>query len=968
MSPNPPNRLAALAVSLGETISSAGNRPIHLDDPQIAYFVERGTLDVFLTEREDDRTTSSFKHVLRAGPGRLVFGVGEDARETSLITVGKGLPGCQLRRVQLTSLLQDGADDALASQVDAWLAAFAAAVVADIELHPHPNLLISPGEQVDAEAGCVLMARADVTWIAAEGNAAFLGTEEPEANDTGLMPLTPESWLTLSKPTSATGLSSQNLLDEGRLVPALAEFHRMALKAEQLNRLLLVADEANLQVSRADHRRRDEKRAREGLFSILSSSESLAEKQASTLLATLEVIGKYEGIAFKSPSHRRDGEAEPSMRDILTASGVRARRVTLSLEDRWWRRGNSGALLGFQEDDGRPVALLPRIAGGYRIVDLVSGESKRVNADRASNLIQDTWSFYRPLSNDQPVGAKDLLLYATKNLTGDLARFVITGCLAGILMLLPAVLIGVLVDWVLPMKASGMLVQLTVGLVALAVVGTLLSMLQGTALMRLEGRISARLSSGLWDRLLGLQSNFFKDFTAGDLAVRMSVFQVLRDQVSGMVGGAILSVIFLGPAFVIIFAYDSTLGWLSLGIGLVSLVVTVGFGLLQIAPQHRRFAASRQIAGDLFQFINGIGKLRSSGAEGSAFAFWARKYRAQQQAAMEIGKLSEHVVAFSAAVPILTGTALFVFALYTGPELAVGDFLVVYAMSMTFYAAVTRLGQSFEAIAAISPGVGQVQPVLSAVPEPVPSGDAVVKLSGEIQFDRVRFQYAEDGPLILNDVSLHARPGEFIAIIGETGSGKSTLLRLALGLQEPSVGAVYYDGRDLANLNKRVVRHQVGVVMQDGSLRPGNIGENIIGLSNDLTVNDAWRAARQAAVAEDIRAMPMGMFTAVGDSSATFSGGQAQRIMIAAALVRNPRILFLDEATSWLDAESQREVMESIESLAVTRIVIAHRLSTIRKANRIYVLHDGRIVQQGGFNELFESAGLFRDLMRRQMA
>lgn len=964
MSPNPPNRLAELATSLGEAISSAGNRPIRLDDPQIAYFVERGTLDVFLTEYEDDRATSNFKHVLRAESGRLVFGVGED----SLITVAKGLPGCQLRRVRLESLLQDGAGDALVAQVDAWLTAFAAAVVADIELQSHPDLLVSPGESVDAEAGSVLMAQAEVTWIAAEGGAEFLGTEEPEADGTGLMPITPESWLTVSKPISATGLSSQNLHDEGHLVAALAEFHRMALQAEQLNRRLLLADEANMQVSRVAHRRRDEEQARDGLFNILSSSQPLAEKHESTLLAALELIGQYEGIAFKSSSRRREGDPEPSVRDILATSGVRARRVALSVEDRWWRRGNSGALLGFREEDDRPVALLPRITGGYRIVDLVSGESKRVNADRASKLTEDAWYFYRPMSQDQPVGVKDLLLYGTKNLTGDFARFVITGCLAGILMLMPAVLIGVLVDQVLPMKSGDMLVQFVVGLIALALAGTLLLILQGTALMRLEGRISARLSSGLWDRLLGLQSDFFRDFTAGELAVRMSIFQMLRDQVSGMVGGAILSVIFLGPAFGIIFAYDVGLGLLSLGIGLVSLVVVVSLGLLQFDPQHRRFAAVRQLAGDLFQFINGIGKLRSSGAERSAFASWARKYRDQQQATMEIGRLSEHIVAFSAAVPLLAGAALFAFALYKGTELAVGDFLVAYAMSMTFYVAITQLGQSFEAIATIAPGMEQVQPVLSAVPEPVPAGDAAVELSGEIQFDHVSFRYAEDGPLILNDVSLHARPGEFIAIVGETGSGKSTLLRLALGLQEPSVGAVYYDGRDLAHLNKRVVRRQLGVVMQDGSLRPGNVGENIIGLANDLTVNDAWRAAQQAAVAEDIQAMPMGMFTPVGDSTATFSGGQAQRIMIAAALVRNPRILFLDEATSWLDAESQRKVMEGIESLAVTRIVIAHRLSTIRKANRIYVFKAGQIVQQGGFDELFESEGLFRDLMSRQMA
>ena len=963
MTANAPDQLAALAVSLGEAVASAGNRPIGLDDSQIAYFVERGSLDVFLTEYEDDHTTSSFKHVLRAGPNRLVFGVGGD----SLIAVAKGLPGCQLRRVRLESLLRDDIGEALVAQVDAWIAAFAAAVAADIEPIRIlvPNRLISPGERLDAEAGCVLTARAQVTWIASAGHAEFLGTEEPEPNGTGLMPLAPTSWLTLSGPVGATALSSQDLHDEGKLIPALAEFHRMALSAEQLNRRLLLADEANLQVSRAAHRRRDEERARQGLFNVLSSSQPVAEEQESALLAALELVGKYAGIAFELP-RSTSGAKEPSVRDIATVSGVRCREV--KLEDRWWRHGNSGVLLAFQGDDNRPVALLPRLVGGYRIVDPVSGASQRVNEERARKLSQDAWSFYRPLPNDRAVGVQDLLRHAAKNLTGDLARFVITGCIAGILTIMPAVLIGVLVDRVIPLKVGGLLVQLAVGLVALAAVGTLLMMLQGTALMRLEGRVAARLGAAVWDRLLVLRSNFFRDFTAGDLAARVSVFQTLRDQVSGVVGGAILAVIFLIPAFVIIFAYDPGLGWLSLGIGLVSLLVTVVFGLLQIDPQRRRYAAVRQLAGDLFQFINGIGKLRSSGAEGSAFAFWARKYRGQQQAAMDIGKLSEHVVAFSAAVPALASAALFAFVLYKGTDsLAVGDFLAVYVMSMTFYVAIARLGQSFEAIAAIAPGVEQIRPVLEAVPEATPTGDAVVELNGEIQFDHVSFRYDEDGPLDLDDVSLRARPGEFIAIVGETGSGKSTLMHLALGLQEPSVGAVYYDGRDLANLNKRIVRKQIGVVMQDGALRPGNIADNIIGLSDYLTLDDAWRAARQAAVADDIEAMPMGMFTMVGDSMATFSGGQAQRIMIAAALVRNPRILFLDEATSWLDAENQRKVMEGIESLAVTRIVIAHRLSTIRKANRIYVLQAGRVVQQGGFDELLESAGLFRDLMRRQM-
>jgi ATP-binding cassette subfamily C protein len=562
----------------------------------------------------------------------------------------------------------------------------------------------------------------------------------------------------------------------------------------------------------------------------------------------------------------------------------------------------------------------------------------------------------------------DILRLACKSMAADFGRFVLAGLLAGALMLAPAIAVGILADPVLPTESGGMLVQTIIALVAFAVVGVLLQMSQGTAMMRLEARATTRVGAAIWDRALGLPSTFFKGFTAGDLAVRMSAFQVLRDQVSGVVANALLSIVFLLPTLGLLFFYDVTLAWLSVGIALLSLMVACAFGLLQMAPQRRRYAAARRLAGELFQFINGMSKLRSAGAEASAFAAWARGYREQHLAGMQIARLNEHLVAFSAAAPVLVGATLFAVALRQGSDqLAVGDFLVVYAVSMTFYTAVAGLGRSFEAIAAVVPGYEQVKPILAAVPDSRARGTTPANLSGDIHFDHVSFRYTDDGPLIIDDVSIRARPGEFVAIVGESGAGKSTLIRLALGVGEPTGGGVYYDGRDLAHLDRHSLRRQIGVVMQDGALRSGNILDNIIGVGDDLTIDDAWRAARLADVERDIAAMPMEMFTVVGDSSATFSGGQIQRIRIAAALVRDPRIVFLDEATSWLDARSQAQVMRGIESLAATRIVIAHRLSTIRKAERIYVLQAGRVVQEGGFDELFNADGPFHDLVQRQM-
>ncbi len=964
------NSLREFATANGELVASAGNRPIRLDDSAIAWFVEHGALDVFLVEYQDDKLSSQAKHLLRAEAGHLVFGAGSSG---ALVTLAKGTPGSQLRRLHLDCLLQDNIGNELADQVDAWITAFAGTVASQIELRPRNSLLLDPSalsESQDAATGSVLSTRpGGVVWVdVGDSDAVYLGTEERDKAGSGLVPLTPDSWLTLQSPAQVTGTSTQELLDEGALLAALKEFHQLALGAENINRLLLLADEANEQTARTVHRHLDEERARQSLFRVLGSRYPTVADSGSPVLAALAVIGKEEGIDFRPPSRRRPFVgAEFSLPDILNASGIRSRRVRLSVEDRWWI-GNSGPLLGYRREDGQPVALLPSVTGRYRVVDPVSGRSARLNAEQAATLHEDAWSFYRPLPADRSLDFKDIFRFATKGAANDFGQFAGAGLLASLFTLVPAVAIGLLADWVLPAGSGGMVVQITVALAVFAIVGTLLQILRGTAMMRLGGRASTRVGAALWDRLLGLPPSFFRNFTAGDLVVRMSAFQLLRDRMSGAVANALITLIFFLPMLGLLFVYDTTLAWLSIGLGLFSLAVTCVSGLLQIGPHRRLFAASRSLAGELLQFINGMSKLRSAGAEASAFAAWARGYREQQQAILQIGKLNDHLIAFGAAMPAFVGAALFGVTLWLGPDqLSLGNFLAVYAVSITFYGAIIVMGQSFETIATIIPSYEQVKPILEAVPENRQSDAAPAVLSGEVRFDQVSFQYSKDGPQIINDVYIHARPGEFIAIVGESGAGKSTLMRLALGLEKPSAGGIYYGGRDLAHLDRRSVRRQIGVVTQGGALKPGNLLDNIIGMGDELSIEDAWRAAKLAAVDREIEAMPMQMFTPVGDSASNFSGGQIQRIRIAAALVRDPRIVFLDEATSWLDAKSQAQVMEGIERLAATRIVIAHRLSTIRKAERIYVLHQGRIVQAGNFDELYDADGMFRTLVQRQM-
>ncbi len=868
-------RIHELARGEGEPLESAANQPITLDDPSLAYLVIEGALDVFLFEQTDGVVRSSARHVMRAEAGQLVFGIG--SHDSPLVAVGKGLPGARLAKLRRSALAAPELSGDLADQADRWITAISGAVAAHIDPRPHPTLIVDPTDDsgLHADAGSVLSTRAGtVAWIGtSNGRPAFLSTEETSPEGSGLAPLSFGTWATLPEDADLLLVSSRQLADEGRLLDALDEFHTLAIGAEQLNRLLLQADVINEQTARETLRRRDAEAARAGLDRILARERAAADRGGSPLMTALALIGEREGIVFRAPAQRHGGPAqEPSLDAVLRASGVRARKVRLHPEDRWWL-GDSGAMLGFLGDQRSPVALLPHWTGRYRMIDPSSGGRTRIDAASARQLAADAWLCYPALPKQRTVGAFDLAHTAGHGLAGSLGRFAAAGLLAALLSQAPAIAVGVLTDWVLASAANQMLVQVIIALAAFGIVGVLLQILQGTSTMRLEGRAAARASAAAWDRLLTLSPGFFRRFTAGELAIRMASFQLMRDELSGVVANSLLSFVFLLPTLAILFVYDTGLALVSIGMTAAMVLVTALIGLWQMGPQRRGLAAERRLAGELLQFMGGIGKLRGAGAEPSAFAAWARLYREQHLAGIGVSRLNEHLVSLSAAMPALAGAALFAAALSRGADqLQVSDFLVVYAMTMTLFAAIAGLGRSFEAIAATVPGYEQIKPVLQALPEPGAHSSAQITLRGEVRFDHVSFRYQPDTPLI-EDVSISARAGEFIAVVGESGSGKSTLMRLALGLEDPTAGSIYYDGRDLASLDRHSLRRQLGVVMQDGTLQPGSLLDNIVGMGDDLTVDDAWRAVRQADIEGEIAEMPMQLQTVVTEGAATFSGG-----------------------------------------------------------------------------------------------
>jgi ATP-binding cassette subfamily C protein len=536
-------------------------------------------------------------------------------------------------------------------------------------------------------------------------------------------------------------------------------------------------------------------------------------------------------------------------------------------------------------------------------------------------------------------------------------------------------LTGRIFDAAIPQSDRGMLVTFALALAGVALGTAAFRLVQGIASIRLQARMEASIQTAVWDRLLQLPASFFRRHSAGDLADRAAGVDVMQTLIASVGISAVLGAA-SGLFFVVqMLTYHATLAWIGIALTLIFVLTTVAINYVQVRYQRREVMIRGRIAGLVLNLISGVTKVRTTGTEPHAFRVWAERFAEQRSIAFRIGLVRAAATTFTTVFPVLASAVLFLVVVQEraaaettrAATLSTGEFIAFTTAFGLFLAAMQTLGDASIRLLEIVPLYERLQPILRTAPEVdvarVPPGP----VTGTIELSRVSFRYSEDGPWILRDVSLQIRPGEFVAFVGDSGCGKSTLLRLLLGFEKCTAGTIYYDGQDIDTLDLRLLRRQMGVVLQVSRVMPTDIYRNIVGVST-RTEEDAWDAAEMAGLADDIRAMPMRMHTYVAEGGSTLSGGQRQRLLIARAIVNRPRLLFLDEATSALDNRTQAIVSESLERLDATRIVIAHRLSTIVNADRICMLDGGRIVEMGSYTELMARDGLFARLANRQKA
>ncbi|WP_328477095.1 NHLP bacteriocin export ABC transporter permease/ATPase subunit [Streptomyces sp. NBC_00377] len=685
---------------------------------------------------------------------------------------------------------------------------------------------------------------------------------------------------------------------------------------------------------------------------------------ADATYAACRLVAGAAGITLAEPAQMgADSDRLDPVERVALASRVRARAVRL--EGRWWR-DDVGPLVGHRALSGAPVALLWR-RGGYVAVHPATGRETPVEKANAEEFEPRAVMFYRPLP-ERSLGPLGLLRFSMRGTAGDLTNLLLSGLVTVAIGALVPIATGKVLGEYVPKAQQGLIVQVCLAVMVSSVVAAAFMLLQNLTILRMEGRIEATLQPAVWDRLLRLPTKFFAERSTGELASAAMGISAIRRLLAGLGPSVAQSVTVGAMNLGLLLWYSVPMALAASGMLVVVASVFLALGLWQVRWQRRLVVLSNKLNNQAFQTLRGLPKLRVAAAENYAYAAWAAQFARSRELQQRLGRIKNlNTVLGSVYLPLCS---LLVFMLLAGPArgtLSAADFLTFNTSMTMLLTSVTSLTGAFVSAVAALPLFEEIRPVLEATPEVRAASTRPGPLTGALEARRLSFRYSDDGPLVLDDVSFEVRPGEFVAIVGPSGCGKSTLLRLLIGFDKPVSGSVLYDGQDLAALDRSAVRRQCGVVLQHAQPFTGSLLDVICG-TEAHTPEEAMAAAELAGLAEDIRRMPMGLHTIVSGSGSV-SGGQRQRLMIAQALIRRPRILFFDEATSALDNETQRTVIESTRKLNATRVVIAHRLSTVLDADRVVVMENGKIAQQGTPAELLaDTGGRLHELVRRQLA
>jgi len=666
------------------------------------------------------------------------------------------------------------------------------------------------------------------------------------------------------------------------------------------------------------------------------------------------------------------------IRRIAQKANVQLRLIKL---ERDWFTKDCGTMIGYYGEKKEMAAIIPQTPGSYRLITRSIPEGINITEEEAYLLDEDAFLCYAGFPRRR-LRIRDLLRFMFRQCWRvDYRTILVVSFFAGLIPLVTPIITETVFQNIIPILDRAGLVSVTQVLMVTSFTMAALSMIRAVAVMRIGSRLDMSVEAALWGRLLNMPEKFFRRFTTGELASRMRGFESIKEVVSGNFVATVFNTLFSFWSLLLMCWYSLKLTGVAVVVWAIWCIITIAVYWRVLNYQRNLIAATNTEAGLVQQIFAGLSKFRVHGAEVQAYNLWSKVFGETWHWNLALRWQNNYNSIISAAQPFILTMILYYFAVYglqdsasVGADTEKVVIGIGYAQFLAFEAAFTSFNATLNSVIplvgtffTIQPHIENLRPILEEIPENTTDKVEADQLSGAIEVSHLSFAYGQDKKDVLHDISFQIAAGENVAIVGHSGCGKSTLVRLLLGFEKPRSGAIYYDGQSLAELSPTSVRSQMGVVLQNGQLMSGDIFTNIVGQAA-LSQDDAWVAAEAAGIADDIRAMPMGMQTVISEGSDNISGGQRQRIMIARALAAKPAILIFDEATSALDNRTQAIVTDSLNKLKTTRLVIAHRLSTIKECDRILVIDQGALVECGTYEELVAKNGIFAQLVRRQVA